>query len=97
VLDRQLAGRDDAFGLVADVEQDLVAVDLHDRAVDDVAVIEVFDGGVDRGQEVLFRADVVDRDLRCLLYGGRGLDAARHRDGELRWMKVGAAYTPKAL
>ena len=32
VADRQLARRDDALGLVADVEQDLVLVDLDDRA-----------------------------------------------------------------
>ena len=64
VLDRQLARGDDALGLVADVEQDLVAVDLDDDALDDVAVVEVLDRLVDRGEEVLFGADVVDRDLR---------------------------------
>src|SRR3712207_7003484 len=36
VLDRELAARDDTLGLVADVEQDLVPVDLHDGAFDDV-------------------------------------------------------------
>ena len=65
VLDRELARGDDTFGLVADVEQDLVPVDLDDDALDDVAVVEVLDGLVDRGEEVLFRADVVDRDLRA--------------------------------
>ena len=64
VLDRQLTRGDDALGLVADVEQDLVAVDLDDGALDDVAVVEVLDGRVDGGEEVLFGADVVDRDLR---------------------------------
>ena len=74
VLDRQLAGRDDALGLVADVEQDLVPVDLDDGALDDVAVVEVLDGLVDRGEEGLLGPDVVDRYL-----GGRGgLRAARH-------------------
>ena len=73
VLDRQLAGGDDALGLVADVEQDLVAVDLDDGALDDVAVVEVLDGLVDGGEEVLGRADVVDRDLR----GRRGRRARR--------------------
>jgi uncharacterized protein len=43
VLDGQLARGDDALGLVADVEQDLVAVDLDDGALDDVAVVEVLD------------------------------------------------------
>ena len=63
VLDRQLAGGDDALGLVADVEQDLVPVDLDDDALDDVAVVEVLDGLVDRGEEVLGRPDVVDGHL----------------------------------
>ena len=69
VLDRQLAGGDDALGLVADVEQDLVPVDLDDGAFDDVAVVEVLDGLVDRGEEGFLGADVVDRDLRG---GGAG-------------------------
>jgi hypothetical protein len=56
VLDGQLARGDDALGLVADVEEDLVTVHLDDGAVDDVAVVEVFDGGVDRREEVLFGA-----------------------------------------
>ena len=43
VLDGQFAGGDDTLGLVADVEQDLVAVDLDDGAFDDVAVVEVLD------------------------------------------------------
>ena len=55
VLDRELAGGDDALGLVADVEQDLVAVDLDDGALDDVAVVEVLDRLVDGGEEVLRR------------------------------------------
>ena len=53
VLDRQLARGDDALGLVADVEQDLVPIDLDDGAFDDVAVVEVLDGLVDRGEESL--------------------------------------------
>ncbi len=70
MLDGQLAGGDDALGLVADVEENLVAVDLDDRAFDNVTVIEVLDGGVDGGKEVLFGADVVDGNLRCGLRGG---------------------------
>ncbi len=75
VLDRELAARDDTFGLVTDVEQDLVPVDLHDDAVDDVAVVEVLDRLVDRGEEGFLVTDVVDRNLRG---GGGGLGAARH-------------------
>ena len=67
VLDGQLARGDDALGLVADVEQDLVPVDLDDATLDDVAVVEVLDRRVDRGEQVFLRADVVDGDLR----GGR--------------------------
>ena len=64
VLDRELAGRDDTFGLVADVEQNLVTVNLDDGPFDDVAIVEIFDGLVDGGEEVLARADVVDGYLR---------------------------------
>jgi hypothetical protein len=74
VLDRQFPGRNDALGLVADIEQDLVSIDLHDCAFDNVAVVEVLDGLVDRCEECLLGPDVVDRYL-----GGRGgLRAARH-------------------
>ena len=48
VANRELSRGDDALGLVADVEQRLVAVDLDDLASDDVAVVELDDGGVDR-------------------------------------------------
>src|SRR6058998_1858269 len=41
VLDAQLARGDDALGLVADVEEDLVTVDLDDGALNDVSVVEV--------------------------------------------------------
>jgi hypothetical protein len=41
VADRELLRRDDALGLVADIEQHLVAIDLDDRALDDVSVLEV--------------------------------------------------------
>ena len=40
IADRQLPRRDDAFALVADVEQDLVAVDTNDRAGDQLAIID---------------------------------------------------------
>src|SRR5262249_35437702 len=53
VLDRQFPGRDDALGLVADIEQDLVSIDLDYGPFNDVAVVEVLDGLVDRGEEFL--------------------------------------------
>jgi hypothetical protein len=82
MLDRQLAGRDNSFGLVADVEQDLVPVNLDDGAVDDVAVVEVLDGLVDRGEKGFLRTDVINGYLRS----GGGLRAAR------RHVKVGSGY-----
>src|SRR5690606_7202546 len=63
VLDGQLAGGDDTLGLVTDVEQDLVPVNLDDDTLDDVPVVEVLDRGVDRREEFFLRPDVVDRDL----------------------------------
>src|SRR4029450_12102082 len=47
VADRQFLGGDDACGLVTDVQQDLVAVDLHDRPLEDVALLEVPQRGLD--------------------------------------------------
>ena len=82
VLDRELARGDDALGLVADVEEDLVTVDLDDRAFDDVAVVEVLDRGVDSGEEVFLGADVVDGHLGRVVVGegaGAGVGATRHK------------------
>ena len=62
VADRQLAGRDDALGLVADVEQDFVLVDLHHDAFDDLAVLDVDHRAVDRVGEG-HAAEVVFDDL----------------------------------
>src|SRR6185312_2519257 len=64
VLDGKLAGRNDTLGLVTDVEQDFVAVDLDDGAFDEVPIVEVPDGGVDGCEEVFSGPDVVDGDLR---------------------------------
>src|SRR5690554_364555 len=77
VADRELTRRDHTLGLVADVEEDLVTVDLDDDALDEVAVVEVLDGGVNRGEEVFARADVVDGDGGGLGggYGHEGSDS----------------------
>ena len=66
VADRELARGDDALGLVPDVEQHLVAVDLDDLAGDDVAVVERDDGRVDRVGERL-AAQVVEDDGRVVV------------------------------
>ena len=64
VLDGEFTRRDDTFGLVTDVEQNLVPVHLDDGPLDDVAIVEVLDGLVDSGEEVLGSANVVDGYLR---------------------------------
>ncbi len=81
VFDRQLTRGDNALCLIADVEQDLVPVDLDDGTGHQVAVIKVLDGLVDRGEKGLRGPDVIDRHLRrCRRACGGcfGLDAARH-------------------
>ena len=61
VADAELASEDDAFALVADVEQHLVPVDLHHRAVDELAVFDVDHRAVDGVGEG--HAEVVGDDL----------------------------------
>ena len=63
LLDGKLTGGDDTLSLVADVEQDLVVIDLDDGTFDQITIIEVLDGGIDCLDEVLFGADVVDGNL----------------------------------
>lgn len=70
VLDGQFLGWDDAFRLIADVEEHLVAIDLDDGASNDVTVIEIFDGGINRSLEGFRGSDVVDCDLIRRLSGG---------------------------
>src|SRR5712692_7118121 len=63
LLDRQLVGGDDPLRLEADVDQDLVLVDLDDGAGDEVPLVERLDGGVDGRHELGMRdADVVVGD-----------------------------------
>ena len=74
VLDGELFGRDDTFGLVTDVEQDLVTVDLDHGAGDDIAVVEILDRCVDGREKCFGRAEVVDCDLRWCLERGRHVE-----------------------
>ena len=46
LADRQLVGRDDALGLVADVDEHLVLVDAYDIARHDLALLEGLHRGV---------------------------------------------------
>ena len=65
LADRQLVGRDDALGLVADVDEDLVLVDPDDLARDDVALLEEDEGRVVVGDHL-----PVDLDEEAVLLGG---------------------------
>ena len=47
LADGQLADRNDALGLEADVDQDLVLVDLRHGAAHEIALVEVGNGTVD--------------------------------------------------
>ena len=50
--DRELGDRDDAFRLVADVDEHLVLVDAHDRAVDDLALVDRREGALVVGDQL---------------------------------------------
>src|SRR5699024_3756151 len=81
VFDGQFTWRDDAFGLIADIEQSLVSVDVDDGACDQVAIVEVFDGLVDCSHELFGRADVIDSDLR-------GVTSSGHVVGTPIWINM---------
>ena len=74
--DRQLGDGDDALGLVADVDEHLVLVDPHDRAVHDLALVDLREGSVVVGDE--FPVGPCDPDT---FFCGSGLfgDVVRHR------------------
>ena len=65
VLDGKLAREDDTLGLVANVKKDLIVVNLDDSALDDVAIVEVLDGLVNSGEQVLAGPNVVHCNLGC--------------------------------
>ena len=69
MLDAQFSRGDDTLSLVADVEQNLVAVNLYNGAGDQVSVVEELQCLFDGGEEILCRSDVVDGNL--LGYLGR--------------------------
>ena len=80
VADGELAGGDDPFGLEADVEEDLVAVDLDDRPLDDVAVVEFDDGVTHRLFEIGVTQVVVDDGAGGVV--PLGVEAAHRFGGE---------------
>ena len=90
LADRKLVGGDDPLALVADVHQDLVLVDAHDLAVDDVALLE----GMDR--RVVVRDDLaVDLDQEVggggAVGGGRGGLGRGRRRPRARTLGLGCA------
>jgi hypothetical protein len=75
VLDGKFARRDYTFSLVTDVEKNFVTINLDNDAINNVSVIEVLDGLVNGGEEVLSRANVIYGDL----WGaGRGRSSGGH-------------------
>ena len=75
LADRQLAGGDDALALVPDVDEDLVLVDPHHLARDDVALVEGNDGRVIVRDDLavdLEEHPVGALDDLCVGVGGRG-------------------------
>ena len=75
---KQLTVADHALGLGADVNKDLVLVDPHDGAIDDVAVLEALDVRVLLGEELLHRGGLGAKDARGrngfrLVIGGWGI------------------------
>jgi hypothetical protein len=66
LADGKLAGRNDALGLVANVEQDLVVLELDDRTGDKIALIEIGDGAVDELVHLLVGHVIQREDGRVL-------------------------------
>ena len=75
--DRELRGRDDAFGLVADVDEHLVLVHAHDRPVDDLPLVDLGEGRLVIGYELAVRA--FDPDARLGLLRGHIVGCHRQR------------------
>ena len=71
LADGELAGRNDAFALEPDVEQNLVMLDLHDGALDQIAFVEIGQGAIDHRVHLLV-ADVLEID------DGRVLDVGQN-------------------
>ena len=68
LADGQLAHGNDAFGLVADVQKNLVLADLDDRAVNDVALVEVDNGVVDEAVHLGVVDSIKREDRRVLKF-----------------------------
>ncbi len=66
LADGELAHGDNALGLESDVNEHLVALDLHDSAAYEIALIEIGDATVDKAVHLLFVYIVEGEDGRVL-------------------------------
>src|SRR5437773_12578756 len=89
----ELAVRDHALTLGADVDEDLVLVDADDAALDDVAVLEALDVGFLLGEELLHRRRLgAERDRTSRPRIRRGSRAIR---GGYRAIPRGSRAVPR--
>ncbi len=100
--DREFLRRDDAFGLVSDVEEHLVAVHLHDGALHEVAVLEVLERFLDGLDELFGRQVVFDHfgfgaavDPRSRSSSAPGIPHSAGRPIEQRGLRSGGMCTPR--
>jgi hypothetical protein len=78
VSDRELLRGNDPLGLVTDVHEDLVAVDLDDGPLEDVPLLEVLEALLDGAAQLVGREVVLlDRRLSCVLDLNQLLSPAR--------------------
>ena len=83
LADRQLAGRDDALALEADVHQHLVVLQLDDGAVDEIALVELGQRAVDHLVHLLI-GDVGEVDHGGVLDFGQNGPLSKTKSGTLR-------------
>ena len=83
LADRQLAGRDDALALEADVHQHLVVLQLDDGTVDEIALVELGQRAVDHLVHLLI-GDVGEVDHGGVLDFGQNGPLSKTKSGTLR-------------
>ena len=98
LADGELADGNDALGLEADVDEDLVALDLHNGAVNQVALIEIGDGVVDEVVHLLGIDVVEGEDGRVLNLTQRWTPFELRGPDYLtcRWLRALRAISPPA-
>lgn len=81
MLDGQFFGRNNAFGLVADIEQDFVPINFNYGAFDDVAIVKVLDGFVNGSNKLFLGTNIVNGNLGSSVVRG-------HRVGDSEFIIV---------